>query len=165
MSVMLLEAKKYKSLYWGLAERYVKLCGRTYWHTNEPTFLLSIFEPKCRNSLAEAPLINETDGIKNIRYFVLDLQLMNQFAFKSRYEHRCDNEIPKINLKLTNLKTRPEYLNNCALLKCLHCIRYNCYEAEGNNIKDTFEKLNNLIKNFTSLIINNLPEYQNAKWD
>ena len=164
MSVMLLDYKKYQSLYWGLAERYVKLCGRTYWHINEPTFLLSIFEPKCRNSLAKAP-INETDGIKNIRDFVLDLQLMNQFAFKLRYEHRYDNEIPKINLKLTELKTKPEYLNNCALLKCLRCIRYNCYEAKGNTIKDTFKKLNNLIEYFTSLIIDNLPQYQNAKWD
>ena len=46
MGVMLLEDKKYQSLYWGLAERYVKLLGRTYWHINEPTFLLRIFEPK-----------------------------------------------------------------------------------------------------------------------
>jgi len=164
MSVMLLEDEKYQSLYWGLAERYVKLCGRTSWHMDEPTFLLSIFEPKCKNSLAKAPFIKETDGIKNIRYFVLDLHLMNQFAFKSRYEHRYDDEIPKINLKLTDLKTKPKYLNNCALLKCLHCIRYNCYESEGNIIKDTSKKLNNLIENFTSLIIDNLPEYQKAKW-
>ncbi len=164
MSVALLEDEKYQSLYWGLAERYVKLCGRTSWHMNEPTFLLSIFEPKCKNSLAEAPFIKEKDGIENIRYFVIDLHLLNQYAFKNRYSHRYDNEISTIPLKLTDLKKKPKILNNYALLKCLHCIKYNSYEAKENNIKNTFEELNKLIEEFTALIINNLPEYQNASW-
>ena len=60
-----------------------------------------------------------------------------------------------------------KFLNDCQLLKSLRAIRYNCYTNNGKRaevFKKTFEILDNLIDTLKDKIIENLQEYQEARW-
>ena len=156
MSVAIIENSRLKDLHHSLAERYKPLCNRNSWSTSEPTFLLRMFDSNCEHCIAN---VKAEEGLRTINYFIIDLHLLNQYAYDERYKK--ENNKPNINLKPNN---DSRYLNDCALLKLLQCIRYNSIEAEGYNINNTFKILNDMIDALKDQIVDNLPEYQNAKW-
>lgn len=66
---------------------------------------------------------------------------------------------------------KTEQINTFQMLKYLKCIRYNIEEEEIKQIRnltpteETYIKLlNTAIKEIQGRIINDIPEYQNAKW-
>ena len=156
MSVAIMENNRLKDLHYSLAERYKVLCNRNSWSTSEPTFLLRMFDSNCEHSISN---VKADEGLRTINYFIIDLCLLNQYAYEERYKEKIKKS--DINLKPNN---NSRYLNDCALLKLLQCIRYNSVEAEGYNVNNTWKILNDMIEDFKNQIIDNLPEYQNAKW-
>ena len=92
--------------------------------------------------------------------FVFDLARLNYAAWCDRYEDGKDEPAPK--------PTEPDgkLLNLCALLKALHCVRYNCDggRVANRSLKASLKRLREVIEALTDTIIGDIPEYRDAEW-
>ena len=95
-----------------------------------------------------------------IKAFVEDLYQSNQLAWNSQYPGD-QTDIVSLNY-LLNEKCK----NNCELLKVLQSIEYNLYDNEGkiSKFNNMLERLQKLIDILKDIIIDSLPEYEQAEW-
>jgi len=99
---------------------------------------------------------------EKIRTFCEDLYRANQLAYNWQYP----DDAVKVEILDFSREVLP-FENDCQLLKSLKAIRYNCYTNGGKRaeiFKETFKTLDDLIETLKDKIIENLPEYQNARW-
>jgi len=98
---------------------------------------------------------NDTNRIRSL---LKKLYEINIISWNERYN---ENEPLETNIIDFN-KGKPT--NIYQLLKSLECLRY---QIEGEILEQDsrVQDLDRLIEQITSKIINNLPEYENAKWN
>ena len=109
-------------------------------------------------------VIDEHDH-KDFHNLAKEFYAMNRDAVKQRYNEPDNSDYIKIpdcdKIDWTGPGTN---LNKFQALKSMHCLKYQC--SEGNVPKTPLYKfLEDLIHNWESYIINEIPEYKNAGWD
>ena len=96
---------------------------------------------------------------KNTKEIAMELYKMNVKALKQRYENYDDMIVP------FEYCEKAIFDSTFQLLKSLNCYLYQC--SEGNvPKKELYKFLSKTVKfNVMRDIIENIPEYRNAKWD
>ena len=109
-------------------------------------------------------IIDEHDH-NNFHNLAKEFYSMNREAVKQRYNEKDDSDYIKIpdcdKIDWTGPGTK---LNKFQALKSMRCLKYQCSEG---NIPDTnlYKFLENLIHQWESYIIHEIPEYDKAEWD
>ena len=108
------------------------------------------------------PFKNPEDFDYKIRVFCDELYRANQLAYERQYGENHGH----IQIEPLNLISKQPFKNKCQLLKTLSSIRYNIYDNNGevSNFESTIKQLEKLINTLKDIIIDELPEYQQADW-
>ena len=91
----------------------------------------------------------------------MELFRMNREAVKQRYEEPDDSDYIKIPKSVNWDEGK---LDQYQTLKSMHCLRYQCTEGDVPETK-LYKFLDEIIDQWADFIIEQIPEYQEARWD